>query len=131
MPASRLRLRIALGFAVVFAAALAIFAAASVTYLRRESERRLDGRLGAVARDVVAGVQRELEESPDSTIGFASHEVVYEWPANGDAFVVLDATGRAVAALDRDSTASAVVAACSGRMPQARNMSSIWARCFS
>ena len=48
MPASRLRLRIALGFAVVFAAALAIFAAASVTYLRRESERRLDGRLGAV-----------------------------------------------------------------------------------
>ena len=111
MPASRLRLRIALGFAVVFAAALAIFAAASVTYLRRESERRLDGRLGAVARDVVAGVQRELEESPDSTIGFASHEVVYEWPANGDAFVVLDATGRAVAALDRDSTASAVVAA--------------------
>ena len=111
MSASRLRLRIALGFAVVFALALGVLATVSVTYLRRESERRLDGRLSAVTRDVVTGVDRELEESPDSSIAFAAHEVVYEWPANGDAFVVLDSLGSQVTALDRDSTAAVVLAA--------------------
>ena len=109
MSASRLRVRIAAGFAAVFALALGALAVASVTYLRRESERRLEHRLGRVAVDVGAGVERELRESPDSSLAFAANEVVYEWPANGDAFVVLDTSGRGVAALDRDSTASTVV----------------------
>ena len=58
--------------------ALAIFAAASVTYLRRESERRLDGRLGAVARDVVAGVRRQAGPAhlSDAAVGGEEFQVV-------------------------------------------------------
>jgi signal transduction histidine kinase len=111
MAASRLRLRIAGGFAAVFAVALGVVALASVTYLRRESEQRLERRLARVVVDVGAGVERELQESPDSSIAFAAHEVVFEWPANGDAFVVLDTAKRLLTALDRDSTAVTIAQA--------------------
>ncbi len=107
--ASRLRLRIAWGFAAVFALSLSALAVISVTYLWRESERRLDHRLERVATGVGDGVLRELDEFPDSTITYAAHEVVYEWPANGDAFAVLDRAGTLLTALDRDSAARAIV----------------------
>lgn len=109
MSASRLRVRIAGGFAAVFAVVLGVIAVAAVSHLRRESERRLERRLESVVVDVGEGVAREFRESPDSSLTFAAHEVVHEWPLNGDAFIVLDSTGTAVAALGRDSTVTAVV----------------------
>lgn len=111
MAVSRLRIRLASGFALAFALGLAVLALGALGYLWRESNRRLDARLDGIAMGVVAGIHRELNETPDSSLAFVGQEVVSEWPRNGDAFVIADASGRVVAALDQDSAAARVLVA--------------------
>ena len=111
MPLSRLRLRIARGFALAFALALGVLAAGALGYLWREAGRRLEARLSAVANEVVAAVTRELQANPDSSLRFAVNEVVTEWPANDDAFGVADERGVLVAGVNRAQALDPVMGA--------------------
>jgi signal transduction histidine kinase len=111
MPVSRLRLRVAAGFAIAFAVGLALLAAAALGYLWRESHRRLDAQLNAVTRDVATAIVRELKETPDSTLAYVAGEVVNEWPEGRDGFVVMDGAGVLAAAADVDSMAARILAA--------------------
>ncbi len=97
MATSRLRLRLAGGFALAFAVALAILAAGALGYLWRESNRRLDARLDGVASNVVTAFERELRDEPDSSFRFAARQVVDEWPRNDEGFVVVDDTNDTLA----------------------------------
>ena len=108
MALSRLRLRLAGGFALVFGAGLLLLAVGSLSYLWRESNRRLDARLLAVIDGVSAGLRRELAETPDSSVAFAAREVLAEWPANESAVAIFAADGQSLAAVDRDSALTAV-----------------------
>jgi signal transduction histidine kinase len=97
MALSRLRLRLAAGFALAFLLALAVLAAAALGYLWNESTSRLDKRLDASADAVATRIGRLLQESPVSSLAPAANEVAREWPPNGDLFVVVDAAGAMVA----------------------------------
>ncbi len=97
MATSRLRLRLAAGFALAFAGGLSLLAAGALGYLWRESNRRLDQRLDAVTTGVAYALTREAHETPDSTLAFAAAEVVDEWPANGDAFLIVGANDSTLA----------------------------------
>ena len=97
MALSRLRLRLAAGFALAFLLALAILAAVALGYLWSESTRRLDKRLDASADAVATRIGRLLQESPASSLALASNEVAREWPPSGDLFVVVDTAGAMVA----------------------------------
>lgn len=97
MALSRLRLRLAAGFAFTFLLALAILATVALGYLWSESTRRLDAHLDASADAVASRVGQLLQESPTSSLAFAANEVAREWPPGGDLFVVVDAAGAMVA----------------------------------
>jgi signal transduction histidine kinase len=97
MALSRLRLRLAAGFAFAFLVALAILASVALGYLWNESTRRLDKRLDASADGVAAAVGRVLQESRDSSFARAANEVVREWPPGGELFAVVDEGGAMVA----------------------------------
>lgn len=111
MPLSRLRLRLAAGFALAFGVGLAVLAAAALGYLWRESNRRLDVRLDAVASGVTQAVARELRETRDSSLAFVANEVLAEWPRNGDAWIILDSRGAPLAASDTAHDAARVLRA--------------------
>lgn len=108
MALSRLRLRLAGGFALVFGTGLFLLAAGSLTYLWRESNRRLDVHLAGVIDGVTAGLERELKETPDSAASFAAREVLAEWPSTEHGFAVIDKAGVVLAALDRDGALTSV-----------------------
>jgi signal transduction histidine kinase len=97
MALSRLRLRLAGGFAFAFLVALAILAAAALGYLWVESTSRLDHRLDASADGVAAAVARVVQDSHDYSLAHAANEVVREWPSNGDLFAIVDSSGAMIA----------------------------------
>lgn len=97
MALSRLRLRLAAGFAFAFLVALAILASVALGYLWSESTRRLDARLDASADGAAAAVGRVLQDSPDASLARAANEVVREWPSNGDEFAIVDDAGSMIA----------------------------------
>ncbi len=97
MALSRLRLRLAAGFAFAFLVALAILASVALGYLWTESTRRLDATLDASADGAAAAVGRVLQDSPDASLARAANEVVREWPANADEFAVVDDAGSMIA----------------------------------
>lgn len=97
MALSRLRLRLAWGFAVMFAAGLALVSAGALGYLWRESNRRLETRLSNIVHDVTANFAFEMRESPDSSTASTAAEVVSEWPKNGGSFILVDTAGRVLA----------------------------------
>jgi two-component system OmpR family sensor kinase len=111
MPLSRLRLRLAAGFAVAFALGFGVLAAGALGWLWRESTRRLDARLAAVTDGVAYNVARELNETPDSSLGFAASEVAREWPANDDAFGIVGERGVLLAGVNRAGALDAVMGA--------------------
>ncbi len=114
VPISRLRLRLAGGFALAFALGSGVLSFAGLSFLWRESTRRFDARLDAVADGLVLALERELGETPDSSIRFVAGEVAAEWPANGDAFLLIDTAGEVVARRDPDSSTTRVVEATLG-----------------
>jgi signal transduction histidine kinase len=93
MPISRLRLRLAAGFALAFGVGLSLLAGGALGYLWRESHRRLHAQLTTMAHGVADAMLRELRETPDSTIAYAANEVRIEWPAPGDRWVIVRPDG--------------------------------------
>ena len=111
MALSRLRLRLTAGFALAFALGLGFLAAGALGYLWREASRRLEERLGQVADGVVRAVQREVSDTPNSSLAKAANEVVKEWPANEDAFGIIDERGTLVAGVNRSRALDRIVVA--------------------
>jgi len=111
MALSRLRLRLAAGFAFAFLVALAILASVALGYLWNESTRRLDKRLDASADGVAAAVGRVMQQARDSSLAHAANEVVREWPPNGDRFAVVDDAGAMVAGVGRRDVIERMLAA--------------------
>ncbi|MEP6780884.1 MAG: HAMP domain-containing sensor histidine kinase [Gemmatimonadaceae bacterium] len=100
MRVSTLRVRLAGGFALAFAIGLALLAAFGLAYLWRESTRRFDVHLDAVVGEVIGALQREQQESPDSSLTFVASEVAAEWSDVNDAFVVLSVDGERLGSFD-------------------------------
>ena len=100
MALSRLRLRLAAGFALGFGVALAVLSLVSLGYLWRESRARLDTRLAGVARGVAEAVEREAMETQDSTLGVAVSEVLREWPSTGDHWLITNDAGAVLITTD-------------------------------
>lgn len=111
MALSRLRLRLALGYSLTFAAGLTLLSAVALGYLWRESHARLDTRLRDIVADVRTNTEAELVEFPDSLVSFTTNEVVAEWPRNGGSFVICDSAGRPLAHTESDSLAYRIAAA--------------------
>lgn len=111
MAASRLRLRLAAGFAVAFGLGLCLLAAGSLGYLWRESHRRLDARLAATADGVTEAMLRELRETPDSTMAYAADEVRLEWPTSSARWAIVRPDGTVLAMTDRAAIVARVAAA--------------------
>ncbi len=111
MSLSRLRLRLAAGFALAFALALGLLAAGSLGYLWNKSNRRLSRHLGRVARDVAAATEFELNEAPGRTLHEAALEAKAEWPLNRDVWGVIDDQGRVVASRDSANLLDRVLSA--------------------
>ncbi len=109
MPVSRLRLRLAFGFAMAFAVGTGLLAAGGLAFTARESTRRFDAHLDGIGAGVISAVAREYEETPDSSYGFVAGEVAAEWPENGDAFLLLDASGTLAALRDPDGASQRVL----------------------
>ncbi len=116
MRISRLRLRLAAGFALAFAIGIAVVAAGGLAFLSWESTRRFDAHLKEVGAGLLTALSRELAETPDSSLRYVAGEVEAEWPANGEAFLVLDSTGAVMARRDPGTNAARVLAA----LPRAR-----------
>ena len=109
MRVSGLRLRLAGGFAAAFAIGLALLAAFGIAYLWRESTRRLDVRLNAVALGVLQGLARERHETQVVDLLTIAREVAREWPGHAEAFIIMDAAKKRVVAVGPDSLANRVV----------------------
>lgn len=111
MPFSGLRVRLAAGFALAFAVGTGLLALAGLAFLTRESTRRFDVHLDAVAAGLISALAREYVETPDSSYRFVAGEVAAEWPANGDAFLFLGSSDDAVALRDPEGARERVLAA--------------------
>jgi|GEM_PF-594786 len=111
MRISRLRVRLAAGFALAFAIGLAVVAAGGLVFLSWESTRRFDARLAQIGTGLTTALSRELAETPDSSLRFVAGEVEGEWPANGEAFLLLDSTGAVLASRDPRNDSARVLAA--------------------
>ncbi|MGH7655990.1 MAG: HAMP domain-containing protein, partial [Gemmatimonadaceae bacterium] len=119
MALSRLRLRLAAGFAFAFLVALAILATIALGYIWKESTRRLDKRLDASADGVAAAMARVLGERSDTSLSHAANEVVREWPPTGDLFVIVNDTGAMIAGVgSRDVIGRVLKTWASARSPQ-------------
>ena len=110
MRVSRLRLRLAAGFALAFAVGIGLLATGALAFLTRESTRRFDAHLDGVGHGLLAALTREHDEVPDSSLRFVVGEVVAEWPDNGDTFLVLDDSGAVMASRDPDGISARVLA---------------------
>ncbi len=111
MPLSRLRVRLASGFALAFAVGTALLAAGGLAFLARESTRRFDSHLDGIGAGLVTAIAREYTETPDSSFRYVAGEVAAEWPENGDAFLLLDGRGDVAASRDPDRVRARVLAA--------------------
>ena len=101
MPVSRLRLRLAGGFALILGVTLGLFVSAGLWQQWQQSRDRLDIRLESVAIAVDHALVLELRDAPGSSLREAAREVVRRWPHESDAFAVLDSAGTPLAVIDR------------------------------
>ncbi|MEP7382289.1 MAG: HAMP domain-containing sensor histidine kinase [Gemmatimonadota bacterium] len=111
MPTSHLRVRLAAGFALAFGVGLSLLAMGALGYLWRESHRRLDAHLAAVANGVAEAMLRELRETPDSSMAYAASEVRLEWPVPTDRWVIASADFRVLSATDSAALTMRMVSA--------------------
>lgn len=100
MHVSRLRIRLAGGFALAFAVGLAVLAALGVAYLTRVTSASLTSRLARINHEVFTGVTREYDESPDSSLAFVAHQVIEEWSGSSETFMIIDSIDAVVASID-------------------------------
>lgn len=121
MANSGLRLRLTGGFALAFGVGLALLAVVALGYLRRESRRRLDAQLEALASGVGDAMLRELRETPDSSMAYAAHEVRIEWPSETDRWVIVRPDGSPLSATDSSPLTTRMIDA--SRRARARRFS--------
>lgn len=100
MNVSRLRLRLAGGFALAFVIGLGMLAAFGVRYVSHEAIRRLDARLEVVGTEAWGSFVRETDETPDSSFAYVAQQVAAEWSDKEDAFLLLDSLNQRAATLD-------------------------------
>lgn len=98
MPLSRLRLRLAVRFALAFLAGLVLLDVALYSYLRAQADRRLNRQLEEAAMDLATAVRFELNESAERGLAFAATEAITEWHREGGGYMVLTPDGEALAA---------------------------------
>ncbi len=92
MPISRLRLRMAAGFAGAVAIAVLAGDVALAIYLRRDADARLTRDLQNAAIDFLEAIRREAAE-PAITPAQAVHDAVEEWPAGPTALAAFTFAG--------------------------------------
>ncbi len=93
---------------MAFAVGTGLLAAGGLAFTARESTRRFDAHLDGIGAGVISAVGREYAETPDSSFAFVAGEVAGEWPENGDAFLLLDASGALAARRDPDGASQRV-----------------------
>jgi signal transduction histidine kinase len=99
MALSRLRLRLAAGFAIAMLIGLALLDLALYHYLHGGAIQRLDERLNDSAAEVAAAIAREYGESAGSTLRTATAAALEEWPRGGEGFIVFAPNGERAGAL--------------------------------
>jgi signal transduction histidine kinase len=107
MPVSRLRLRLAAGFAVVFLVGLGAADALLFTYLGRQADRRFATQIRLAAEGFVQAVRREMIDTPGG-VRIAAVEALKEWPADSNGYVVYDSSGARVATRGSEQLTRAV-----------------------
>jgi signal transduction histidine kinase len=90
MRISRLRLRLAGGFALVLGLTLALFVTAGLRQQWLEAQRRFDARLSSLAVEVEHAIALRLRDQPPVTLADAAAEVARDWPQRADGFAVID-----------------------------------------
>ena len=96
MPISRLRLQLAVSFALVFLAGLGAADLALFTWLRKGAEAEFTRRATSGAEGVSRSILAELAETKGA-LDPAAHEVLGEWPTDETGFIVSDGSGTIVA----------------------------------
>src|SRR5262245_31948189 len=96
MRISRLRLQLAVSFALVFLAGLGAADLALFTWLRNGADTEFTRRVTSGAQGVSQSIQAEIAET-QGTLDEAAHEVLGEWPTDETGYVVSDGTGAVVA----------------------------------
>lgn len=97
MAPSRLRLRIAVWFALAYLLGLAALNLSLYVSLRLRADRRLTQQMETLAVALQQAVLLELSETPDSGLVGASREALREWAAPPGGYRVVDAQGRKLA----------------------------------
>ncbi len=97
MPLSRLRLRLAVRFALAFLAGLLLVDILLYSYLWVQSEGRLTRHITTQARTLAAAVRREYGEAPGDGLALAAREALREWPSQDGGYVVLSPDGATLA----------------------------------
>lgn len=100
MPLSRLRLRLTLRFAGAYLIGLLALDLALYGYLRERTDHRLSRDLEARATALIAAVDQELADEPDSSLQADAREVMREWKAPPGAYQIADTLGRPLATRD-------------------------------
>ncbi len=93
---------------MAFAVGTGLLAAGGLAFMARESTRRFDARLDGIGAGVISAVGREYAETPDSSFAVVAGDVAAEWPENGGAFLLLDASGTLAARRDPDGASQRV-----------------------
>lgn len=96
MALSRLRVRLAVWFAVAFLAGLTVLDLSLYLYLRVAASQRLTAALQDTAADLIHAVELELSEAPSEGLEAAGREALREWPATSGAYVIVDSGGKIV-----------------------------------
>lgn len=97
MPLSRLRLRLAIRFALAFLAGLILLDAALYSYLRVQSDRRLTRQLRNAGEELAGLIRREYREHPRAGLQSAAKEALREWTGLAGGYLVLNPAGQPVA----------------------------------
>jgi signal transduction histidine kinase len=92
MRLSRLRVRLAVWFAVAFLAGLTVLDLSLYLYLRVAASQRLTASLHSTAEALIHAVELELSEAPGEGLLAASREAMREWPVTSGGFAVLDSS---------------------------------------
>ncbi|HYV96400.1 MAG TPA: HAMP domain-containing sensor histidine kinase [Gemmatimonadaceae bacterium] len=110
MRLSRLRLRLAGGFALAFFAGLIALALVALGLLWRDASGRVRAQLEVVARGGARTLVRELNRTPDSSMARIASNAVHGWPAEHESFAIVDERGTLLAAADRAHIIDSVMA---------------------
>lgn len=97
MPLSRLRLRLAVWYAIAYLAGLTALDLSMYGYLRLKSDRRLTSELRSKARAFLQATELEFAEASAAGVAAAGQEALRELPPAPEAYAIVDASGAVLA----------------------------------